>query len=263
VSQAVRVSADNGLTVDFRVLRPAGAARPLPLVILLGGHETGCDAVAVAGDPGNMVVAALDYPYHGPRRLKGLWPSLRAVPAIQRGLLDTPPAVSLVLDWLLRQPWVDAGRVELMGVSLGVPFAAVAGANDARFRRVWLVHGGVDNRAWIANRLESRIASPPLRRAAASLLHLMAHGASFKTEAWVPRIAPRAVVVVGAAADEQMPRASVERLFAAAREPKELLWSEGGHVHPGRADIVRQLLAMARQRIESADPPKPAGVKSG
>lgn len=122
---------------------------------------------------------------------------------------------------------------EQRGARLTAP--PLAGALDPRFRRVWLVHSGGDNRAWIANRLESRIANAPMRHAAASLLHLLAYGASFRTEKWAPLIAPRAVVVVGAARDEQMPRKNVERLFAAAREPKELLWSEGGHVRPDRA----------------------------
>ncbi|MBI4627064.1 MAG: hypothetical protein HY736_28050 [Verrucomicrobia bacterium] len=254
VSQSVRITGSTGLTVDLRVLRPAGGTRRLPLVVLLGGHRTGRDAVDVVGDPGAIVVAALDYPYRGPERPHGLLESVGSVPAIQRGLRDTPPAVSLALDWLIARPWVDAARVELMGVSLGVPFAAVAGALDDRFRRVWLIHGGVGNRAWIANRLEGRITNKPLRDMAAGLVHLLAYGSSFKTEEWAPRIAPRAVIVVGAREDEQMPRENVEQLYAAARAPKEILWSDGGHVGPNRADIVRQLLAMVRSRID--DPGK-------
>ena len=252
VSRAARVTSSTGLAVNLRVLRPAGSgpAQRVPLVILLGGQRTGRDAIDVVGDPGAIAVAALDYPYHGPERPRGVGQSLRAIPAAQDALLDTPPAVSVALDWLLTQPWVDPDRVELMGVSLGVPFAAVAGAHDGRFRRVWLIHGGVDNQAWLAQRLESRIGSPFLRNGTASLLHLLAYGSSFRTEDWVPRIAPRRVVIIGADTDEQMPPARVEALFAAAREPKELLWSKGGHVSTKRHDIVQQLLAMVRTRIE-------------
>ena len=254
LSQSIRVTSSTGLVVDLRVLRPPGPARPRPLVVLLAGHRTGRDAIDIVGDPGGIVVAALDYPYHGPEKPRGVAESLRAIPLIQRGLLDTPPAVSVALDWLVAQPWVDRERVELMGVSLGVPFAGVAGALDARFRRVWLIHGGNDNRAWLANRLETRMGNPALRHSAATLLHLLAHGPSFAPERWVPRIAPRTVAVVGAGSDEQMPRASVEGLYALASEPKVLLWSEGGHVSTKRLDIVRQLLDLVRARIEADQP---------
>lgn len=262
-SRAVRLTASTGLVVDLRVLRPAGPPRPRPLVILLAGHRTGRDAIDIVGDPGGIVVAALDYPYHGPEKPRGVAESARAIPLIQRGLLDTPPAVSVALDWLVTQPWVDRERVELMGVSLGVPFAGVAGALDERFRRVWLVHGGDDNRAWLANRLETRIGNAPLRHAAATLLHLLAHGPSFRPERWVTRIAPRTVAVVGADSDEQMPRASVEGLYALAGEPKELLWSQGGHVSTRRLDIVRQLLDLVRARIGEQDRTTNSTVHTG
>lgn len=251
ITDTVRATASTGLVVEFRVLRPV---RPvgtrLPLVVILGGHRTGRNAVDILGDPGSIAVAALDYPYHGPERPRGVVQSLQSVPAIQRGILDTPPAVSVALDWLAAQPWVDPARMELMGVSLGVPFAAPAGALDTRFRRVWLVHGGVGNRAWIANRLERKIGNAFLRDRVAGLAHLLAYGSTFKTEEWTAQIAPRAVVVVGAEADEQLPRSAVEALHAAAGEPRELLWSQGGHVQPERTEIVRQLLGMVRTRIE-------------
>ena len=256
IGQAVRLVADTGLSVDFRVVRPAGDERRLPLVILLGGHRTGRDAVDVVGDPGAMAVAALNYPYHGPERTRGFWQTLRTVPAVRQGLLDTPPAVTLALDWLIAQPWVDASRVELMGVSLGVPFVAVAGANDSRFSRVWLIHGGANNREWLASRLESRIKHDAARHAVAWFAHLLAYGPSFDTAEWVTKISPSRVVIIGAREDEQMPRESVEQLFAAAREPKQLQWSEGGHVRPHRVDIVRQLLAMVRSGIEADGDPR-------
>jgi len=248
-SEAVRITADTGLTVDLRVLRPAAQIQPLPLVVLLGGHETGRDAIEVVGDPGQLVVAALDYPYHGPERVRGWRQALAAVPLIQRGLLDTPPAIFLALDWLERQPWVARQQVEIMGVSLGAPFAATAGALDRRFRRVWIVHGGAGNREWIAHNLRNRVKCDWLRTQAATLVYLLAYGRSFESAHWVPRISPRPLIVIGAQDDERLPRPMVERLYAAAGEPKELLWTEGGHINPDRPEIVRQLLKIVRSRM--------------
>ncbi|MGH8020432.1 MAG: alpha/beta hydrolase family protein [Opitutaceae bacterium] len=182
VSRVVHLRSTTGLRVNFRVLRPVAAEARIPAVVVLAGHRTGSKAVELVGDPGAVAVIALDYPYHGAEKLHGFWTVAKSLPAIQRTLLDTPPAVSLVLDWLLRQPWVDPGRVELLGASLGTPFAAVAGARDTRFRRVWLIHGGARNREWLGGALRHDISNDTLRGMAASLLHLLAHGASFDTE---------------------------------------------------------------------------------
>ncbi len=48
----------------------------------------------------------------------------------------------------------------------------------------------------------------------------------------VHRISPGAIMVIGGGADEQMPSSDAMRLFAAAREPKEL-WLVPGAVHGG------------------------------
>jgi dienelactone hydrolase len=248
VSQAVRVRGANGLTVDLRVLRPAGVAVRRPLVVLLGGHRTGRDAVDLLGAPGSFVVAALDYPYDGPERPRGLSQSLATVPAARRALLETPPAVRLALDWLLAQTWVDPARVDLVGVSLGVPFAAVAGALDPRFGRVWLIHGGAGNREWIEHNLKTKIESERWRRLTGGLVYLLAHGPTLEPEVWVPQIAPRPLIVIGAREDRRLPPQLVERLHAAASAPKELIWTEGGHVDR-RPEAVRRLLDTVRTRL--------------
>jgi dienelactone hydrolase len=249
LSETVHITADTGLTVDLRVLRPARQTRPLPLVVLLGGHRTGRNAIEVVGDPGELVVAALDYPYHGPEKVRGWRQAIAAVPLIQRGLLDTPPAILLAVDWLEGQPWVARQQIEIVGVSLGAPFAAAAGALDKRFRRVWIIHGGADNRGWIEHNLRDRVKNDWLRAQAATLVYLLAYGRSFDTAKWVGCIAPRPLIVIGAKNDERLPQSMVERLYAAAGEPKELIWTEGGHINPDRPEIVRQLLEIVRSRI--------------
>lgn len=248
VSQAVRVRGDNGLAVDLRVLRPGGEVRRRPLVVLLGGHRTGRDAVDLLGAPGPFVVAALDYPYDGPERPRGWRQSLATIPAARRALLDTPPAVLLALDWLVAQPWVDPARVELVGVSLGVPFAAVAGALDPRFGRVWLIHGGAGNREWLEHNLATKVASDRLRSVAGGLAWLLAHGPTLEPAYWAPRIAPRPVIIIGAREDRRLPPPLVERLHAAAGAPKELIWLEGGHVDR-RPEAVQRLLDTVRARL--------------
>lgn len=251
-SQAVRLASDSGLSVDARVLRPTVQDEPLPVFVILAGHRTGSDAVRLVGNPGRTIMVAIDYPYHGPVEIGSAASLARGIRAVQDALLDTPPAASLVLDWLSTQSWADTGRAELVGVSFGVPFGAVAGALDTRFDRVWLIHGGAGNRGWIEHNLGERIPQDWLRPLVASLVHLLVLGNSFDTEDWVARIAPRPVVVIGARGDERLPEHKVKRLYAAARQPKELLWTEGGHVDPRRPDLVQALLEIVRSRTDEA-----------
>lgn len=254
-SQAVRVRAKDGRAVDLRVLRPQHADGPLPLVVILGGHRTGRDAVDLLGAPGPFVVAALDYPYDGPERPRGLQQSLATIPAARRALLATPPAALLAIDWLTAQPWVDAKRVEVVGVSFGVPFATVVGALEPRVGRVWLIHGGAGNREWIEHNLRPRIGNAWLRFACGWLVYLLAHGPTLEVEHWVPLIAPRPVIIIGARNDQRLPPELVERLHASAGTPKELIWMKGGHIDR-RPDAVQQLLEIVRSRMTEKDGPE-------
>jgi fermentation-respiration switch protein FrsA (DUF1100 family) len=52
----------------------------------------------------------------------------------------------------------------------------------------------------------------------------------------VGRFAPRPILFVNASRDERVPRAAAEALYAAAGEPKEMLWFDAAHDDlPGRA----------------------------
>ncbi len=256
IDTTVALAAANGLRTAMRVRRPAGAATTrLPVLLMLGGHRTGKDAVELAGTPDGVVYAAIDYPYEGSHRLRGLGEILPAVPEIQRAFLDTPPALSLALDWLLAQPWADPSRTELVGVSLGVPFAAVAGALDERFRRVWLIHGAGDNRVWLQHNLREDFPVDWQRRLVTGLLYTLIYGESFRTGRWVRATLPRPVVIIAAREDERLPRAALSPLpRIAAREPNvTLLWTDGLHIEPDRPDVIRQLLDFVLERVHRTD----------
>ncbi len=265
LDETVSLSADTGLRVDLRVRRPEVApGQRLPLLLLLGGHRTGKDAVALAGAPDGIACAAIDYPYEGSQRLRGLWQILRAIPDIQQAFLDTPPALSLALDWLLAQPWADPERAELVGVSLGVPFAAAAGALDERFRRVWLIHGAGDNHAWLAHNLREDFPVDWRRAVMTEFFYTLIYAESFRTARWVESIKPRPTVIIAARQDERLPPEALEPLPAiAAREPAvDLLWTEGLHIESGRPEVIRQLLDLVLERVRQ-DPPSPARPDSG
>ena len=248
---SVRLQSSTGLEVDMRVLRPKlDIGEKVPLVLILGGQQTGKDAVELLGDADGIAFAAIDYPYRGDKDLDGFWKSIYAIPDVQRAFLDSPPAVSLALTWLLQQDWIDAGRVELAGVSLGVPFALVAGAVDERFSRVWMLHGGGDYVSWVAHNARRHIDSEFLRNLTSRLALFMVHGSSFEPQRWLPEIAPRPLVIVAARDDDYVPREAQKPLEEAARSPYiELIWTDGRHIGPNRGNELQQLVAIVRNRV--------------
>jgi len=80
-SYTVRLRSSTGLEVDMRVLRPeVDVTQKLPLVLILGGQETGKDAIELVGNADGIAFAAIDYPYDGSEDLDGFWASIYAIP---------------------------------------------------------------------------------------------------------------------------------------------------------------------------------------
>jgi dienelactone hydrolase len=256
--EAVRLRSSTGLAVELRLLRaphvPGAALRPA--AVILGGHRTGRDAVELVGDPGEVVVAALDYPLEGDDRIKGLRAILESLPRIRRALLDTPAAAALALDWLATEPGVDPARIELLGVSLGGVFAPVAGGISPRAARVWLVHGAGEPRAWLDHGLRRKVGFAPLRWAAGSLAFLLARGPAFAPERWLPDLGSRELVVVAGRNDDRLPAAMVEEYLERVEGPLRLRWTDGGHVDPDEPEILRELVGTVLDGIAGEPPPR-------
>lgn len=244
----VRLTATSGLTVELTLRRAVSdSAGKLPLVVILGGHHTGRDAVRLLGDTRGTLVAAVSYPFAGDPRPDAAT-FLRQIPTIRAAFLDTPPALMLALDYLLRRPEVDTARVEAVGVSLGAPFVSIAGALDTRFTRVWVLHGSGGSFAPLERNMRRTIRFAPVRVLAAAIANVIIAGPQLAPERWVPSIAPRPFVMVSAEGDERLPRASVDKLYRSAREPKTMIWMPGRHIHADTATI-RQLAEILLERV--------------
>jgi len=238
----------SGLEVALALRVPLTASEPRPLVLLLGGYRTGRDAARLFPDTKGAVIAAMSYPNTDNIDGQGLG-LLLDLPEMRRALVDTTPAVLLVLDYLLDQEYVDAGHVDLVGVSLGAFLVSIPGALDSRVGRVWLVHGGGDPASVLDHQLRDNIAWPPLRHVAAEFLAAVLCVQHLKPERWVGDISPRPVIIVNARDDEALHSASIAALHAAVRDPVEILWTEGPHVMPGRREIVDELTRMILSEV--------------
>lgn len=250
--QQVLLRATSGLSFELAIRRPAAPEHPdsivrRPLFLLLGGHQRGKGAGALFGDPRGAIIASLEYPFDGDQRAKGLR-MVAQIPAIRRALYDTPPAVQLALDYLLQRADVDPTRVELVGASFGAPFATIAAARDARVTRLWVLHGGGDLYRMFEQALKREIAFTPARLVAAGVVTLLASGPRLAPERWIARVSPRPVVMLNAEEDELIPRRSVEILWDAAMEPKELVWLPGPHMQGDRPQVLERLVEEVLRR---------------
>ena len=221
----------------------------LPLAVILGGHYTGRQAARMLGETPGVLVAALSYPYEGNPKPDALT-FLRDIPRIRKAFLDTPPAVMLALDYLLRRPDVDTTRVEAIGVSLGAPFICVAGALDERITRVWALHGSGGSYTPLQANMKRAIPFAPLRAVAAAIANVIISGPRLDPVRWVGDISPRSFIMVNASEDERLPRSAIDALFVAANEPKEQVWMSGLHVHADRETITR-LVSIVMDRVRA------------
>jgi dienelactone hydrolase len=242
------LTSTTGLRVHLRTKRPADvASRSGTTLLILGGLERGRFAVDLIDDLRGHTVAALDYPYEGPKRKVRAREIVARFGELRQALLDTPPAALLARRHLAAQEYVDPGRIELVGASLGGIFVCYAGALDDEFDRVWTLHAGGDIDRLIVSELERKLRFAPVRRAIAWIPRYMLGG--YGPEAFVGRIAPRPYVMVCATGDERIPRGSVERLFAAAGEPKQLIWVDGLHLDGDDPQSLEPILAAMFERL--------------
>lgn len=248
-SEAVVLRSDSGLAVTIRVIRSDPKDGQLPVLIVLGGHRTGSDAVDLFGYVGERAVVGVDYPYDGPERVRGVAQTLGALGEARKAFRDTVPAVALITDWVTQQAWADPQRIVIVGASLGVPFATAAAARDARIRGALLIHGAADNRLWLEAQLARRVDTDALHYPLSVLLHWMAYGPVLDTGEHIAEIAPRPVVIVGAREDERTPAGQAERLYELAGEPRRLRFTEGAHIEPDRSEIIAELLAIADEEM--------------
>jgi hypothetical protein len=248
----VRLSSGSGLEATGRLLRPAQGAGPYPAVLLNDGRELDSRAIDhLPAEFGDVVVLALDYPAEIPYTLR-LSTLLFRSGRLRDALRQIPSLFSLGGAYLAQRGDVDSTRVALAASSFAVPFAVIAAAADARFRNVALVYGAGSLTDVMAANLTLR--PRPLSRVVSWVAMRPFH--EFSPERYVAYIAPRPLIMVNGVDDPQMPRAAVESLYEAARDPKTLIWLPTGHLQPTDTVLIRTLVdtALARLPVLASSP---------
>lgn len=226
----------DGTRVPVCLIRPVESGAPRPAVILQHGANTSKDddyiqAPARRWAREGWTVLAIDLAEHGERATSDpddvmVRRRLVGKPAfVARGVADLRRAV----DLLDETPGVDPARIGFAGFSLGGMLGTIFCAQEPRIRAAAIVIAGSFARTkyWERGDAEER----RRRREAAE-----ATDPAF----FAGMIAPRPLLMVNTQDDPIFPRATVETLFDAAGEPKELRWHPGTH-HEWGGGIYRDL----------------------
>jgi len=220
---------------------PRGGSPPYPGVVLVGGMELGRRVAALRGLDAiarYAVIVSPDYPIQvDARALAGLG-LLAAGPRLRAAALDLVAQVSLQVDYLLSRRDVARDRVFLVGSSFGAPAVVIAGGIDPRPAAVIALYGGGHVGSLVSHVLTlGRDGISPWQAS------LAGHGLALlllplEPTRYAGRIAPRPLLMVNGARDTLIPRANADALYAAAREPKDILWMASEHVHPDEAELI-------------------------
>ncbi len=250
-SFAVVLDSDAGYRVRGHLRVPHQEGR-WPAIINLAGVRTGRMAAELIEPDTPYVILGLDYPWDGPTRLTA-WQFVTRLFAIRRAMLLTPSATMLGIDFLTTRPDVESSAIVLAGASFGGQLAAVAGAVDERASAVLVVFGGGD----YAELLKANLKVKP-----AWLRSLLASaGAALITPVepldYVGSISPRPLILINGERDTSIPRQSVEALYAAAREPKKLVWLDEGHIRPNNRELIQRVLRAAYEALSAAQRSEP------
>ena len=89
---------------------------------------------------------------------------------------------------------------------------------------------------------------PAWLRTPASRLAMRAF-AEFEPARFAAAISPRPLLMVNGIDDPQMPASAVRSLYAAAREPKSIVWLRTGHLAPDDSVLIRALVDTTLARL--------------
>jgi len=150
---------------------------------------------------------------------------IRSPAGIRRDVVDTVIDWRRGIDYLERQP-VCHHNIGYLGSSFGGIVGALLAGSDTRVRAAVLMNLGA---TWQEALTATQLLLPGFSRQPAALDAALHQLTPLDAAAWVPRIAPRAVMLVNGTQDPYVSPADAAALASAARAPKVVLNYDGNH----------------------------------
>ena len=217
---------------------------PFPAIILLGGLNTGKDAIHFVGESDyteDFIFMTLDYPYAGKKKGLTAFEFITALPSIREAIINSAPAVITMIDYLESRKEVDKDRIFTAGASFGIYFTIVSAAIDPRIKATMSFFGAGDISAMIASNID--FGPNFIRKPIGYLGYLL--NLPVEPLNYIDRVAPRHFLMVNGRDDSRVPLVLVEKLYDKAGEPKELIWLDADHFNTDRELLIAQITEIA------------------
>lgn len=235
---------DGFAPVRITVSLPAGMAPGrLPVLVLLGGLESGRGSLERLPALGRNVVVAFEYPYSSAVRDRSVF-VLERLRIAHDAVLETPGQLAFVLGWLRSRPWVDPARISLLGYSLGAVFVPVVNHKARRehtpVAASIMAFGGADLGTIVAHNLNLAPAA-------------LARGLALAVDALVRPVEPAfhlpalvgALLLVSALADEMVPESSARLMRELSPDPKTIVFLPGEHIDPRNQAVLDRIVKIS------------------
>ncbi len=230
VEERVEFDSPKGGRVAGLLIRPKGVEQPAVVLFLhgLGGSKADTRLAAALLMPEKVAVFGLDAACHGDRKKEGEEFFSADLGKTREHIVQTVIDYRRAIDYLQARQDLDGERIGLIGASLGAIVGSMVAGVDTRVDAALLIVGGGD---W------SKIVGKSEHPAAQKLRELLAGGGASRLDdvdpvRWVGKISPRPVWMMNGREDKIIPVESAEALHEAAREPKKVIWYDGGHIPP-------------------------------
>lgn len=238
--------------VDCLYRRPKRLTPNYRVLVMYAGVTTKEAVLDLIPEWPDIVICAIQYPYERPRTVSEYfrWPCTVRTAAYQvvgGGMLAT--------TFLIEREKLEAGRMTVVGASLGSIFGGIHGSLDARIPRTLIVHGGGNFRA-------ITLAYPRLREKGwpvpvCAWLGDRLFGA-FDPLRYVDRISPRELIILATRNDQYFPPESPQSLYDRAKEPRKIFWRETAHLQSKKTEVLDAILNSLRGYLFSDTPPEQA-----
>jgi dienelactone hydrolase len=224
---------DQRVTAIFTI--PKKFAAPYPAVVLLagsGGHKD-TDYVRIASDLMSTLgyaTVSIDAQYHGERSRLDRSGDIHLINSdtMRDAWIQTVVDLRRAVDYLLSRPDIDAKRIGYLGFSQGGMIGGTFIGVEPRITAACLAIPGGGFLEW----------GPKVGLWKETTPAIEANAALTDPVYFIGRFSPRPLLILSAKRDELIPKFATDALFSAAKEPKQIVWFDSGHVLPPAALLV-------------------------
>jgi dienelactone hydrolase len=206
-----RVTTDGGAALHYFSYRDMSGKREQAILVLPSGSGPFGAVMFLPGGLANrfeFLPDAVEFSKHGIASLLVDYPELYPVPVSDQEavteIIFEMREFRRLMDWLAARPEVDPDRLGLVGVSYGAVRAATFGGVEGGRLKITVLMS-------VAPSYDAPAMAP------------------FDPITWAPHVSPCALYIQEGTQDSWFTHDEAESLIAAAREPKRLVWYEGGH----------------------------------